>query len=136
VSPGLQGQRTDEIVLGAEVEVMSDLTVGANYMHRTMPSVIEDISTHGGNTYLVTTPGHNFDSEADKLMEQANQLMASSNPDDQALGVLYAHRAEQLYYVKNFEKPVRDYDAFTIIAKNRPTKNSVLQASYTYSVSK
>jgi hypothetical protein len=136
VSPGLQGQRTDEFIFGTEYEVMPDLTVGASYMHRTMPSVIEDISTDGGNTYLITNPGHNFDDEADKLMAQAEQLMASSDPKDQAMGELYAHRAEQLYFVKNYEKPVRNYDALTLTARNRPTKNSLLQASYTYSVSK
>jgi hypothetical protein len=136
VSPGLQGQRTDEIILGAEFEVMPDLTVGASYMHRTMPMVIEDISTDGGNTYLITNPGHNFDDEAADLMAQANELMMSSDPKEVALGELYAHRAEQLLYVKNFEKPVRDYDALTITAKQRPSRNSLLQASYTYSRSK
>ena len=69
-------------------------------------------------------------------VRSAIHRMASSDPDDQALGDLYAHRAEQLYAVKSFEKPVRDYDAVTLIAKNRPTKNSLLQAAYTYSVSK
>ncbi len=136
VSPGLRGQRTDELILGSEFEIMSDLTVGAEYMHRTMPSVIEDISTDGGNSYLITNPGQNFDAEADKLMAEANQLMMSSDPKDQALGELYANRASQLYYVKNFQKPVRDYDALTLRVKQRPTKNSLLQASYTYSVAK
>jgi hypothetical protein len=136
VSPGLQGQRTDEVIVGAEYEIMPDLTVGASYQHRSLPSVIEDISTDGGNTYLITNPGHNFDDEADKLMAQAEQLMASSDPNDQALGELYAHRAEQLSFVKEFDKPVRNYDALTLTAKNRPTRSSLLQASYTYSVSK
>jgi len=136
VSPGLKGQRTDELILGAEFEIMSDLTVGADYMHRTMPTVIEDISTDGGNTYLITNPGHDFDGEADKLMAKATRLMMSSDAKDVALGELYAHRAEQLRYVKNFEKPVRNYDALTLRAKQRPTKNSLLQASYTYSMSK
>lgn len=136
VSPGLKGQRTDEIILGAEYEVMPDLTIGASYTRRTMPMVIEDISTDGGNTYLITNPGHNFDDEAAKLMEEANRLMMSNDPKDVALGQLYAHRAEQLLYVKNFEKPVRDYDALTILAKQRPSRNSLLQASYTYSKSK
>ena len=136
VSPGLQGQRTDEIILGAEFEIMPDLTVGASYTHRTMPMVIEDISTDGGNTYLITNPGHSFDDEAADLMAQANELMMSSDPKEVALGELYAHRAEQLLYVKEFEKPVRDYDALTITAKQRPSRNSLLQASYTYSVNK
>jgi outer membrane receptor protein involved in Fe transport len=136
VSPGLRGQRTDEIIFGTEYEIVPDLTVGADYMHRTMPSVIEDISTDGGNTYLITNPGQNFDSEAEELMRQADQLMASTDPKDQALGELYAHRADQLLYVKEYEKPVRNYDSLTVRAKQRPTRNSLLQASYTYSKSK
>jgi len=107
-----------------------------NYMHRSMPSVIEDISTDGGNTYLVTNPGLNFDSEAAKLHADAARLMASSDPKEQALGELYEHRAGQLDYVKEYEKPVRNYDALTLRAEQRPTKNSLLQASYTYSKSK
>jgi outer membrane receptor protein involved in Fe transport len=136
VSAGLRGQRTDELILGTEYEIMADLTVGAEYTHRTMPSVIEDISTDGGNTYLITNPGQNFDDQAAELTAQGNALMMSSDPKEQALGALYLHRAEQLTYVKNFEKPVRNYDALTIRAKQRPTKNSLLQASYTYSMSK
>ena len=46
---------------------MPDLKVGANYMHRTLPIVIEDVSTDGGNNYLITNPGQNFDAEAAAL---------------------------------------------------------------------
>ncbi len=136
VSPNLQGQRTDELILGSEYEIVSDLTVGAEYTHRTMPMVIEDVSTDSGNNYLITNPGHNFDDQADDLQAQADALLASSDPKDQALGALYANRADQLRAVKNFEKPVRNYDSLTLRAKQRPTRNSLLQASYTYSMSK
>jgi len=40
------------------------------------------------------------------------------------------------YAVSRFEKPVRNYDAVALTAVQRPTKRSLLQASYTYSVSK
>jgi len=136
VSPGLRGQRTDEIILGAEYEVMSDLTIGGNYIRRTMPVVIEDISVDGGNTYLITNPGFNFDDEATKLENQAQQLMMSADPNDVALGELYQTRADQMKAVKRLQKPVRDYDALQILARQRPTKKSLLQASYTYSLSR
>ena len=136
VSPGLQGQFTQEIVLGAEYEVVPDLTIGANYIHRTLPKVIEDVSTDGGNHYLITNPGDNFDDEARKLQAEAERLMMSGDPQQMALGELYASRAEQLLYVKNFDKPVRNYDALQLTARQRPTKKSLLQASYTYSQSK
>ena len=67
------------------------------------------------------------------LEADAQRLMASSDPQDQALGELYQTRADQLNYVDEFQKPVRDYDALQILARSRPTKLSLLQASYTYS---
>ncbi len=130
VSPNLQGQRTDEIILGAEYEIMGNLTVGANYVHRTMPVVIEDISVDGGNTYLITNPGSNYDNEAAELMELA------ARTTDEGLKELYETRAGQLEAVKRLQKPIRDYDALQVLARQRPTKNSLLQASYTYSVSR
>jgi hypothetical protein len=136
VSPNLQGQRTDEIILGTEYEVLGNLTVGANYVHRTMPVVIEDISVDGGNTYLITNPGSNYDAEAADLAAEAARLMATGDPNDAALGELYQVRSEQLAAVKRLQKPIRDYDALQLLARQRPTKNSLLQASYTYSVNR
>ena len=136
VSPGMKAQRSDEIVMGAEYEFMADFKVGATWQHRTLPTVIEDISVDGGNNYLITNPGDNLDGEADKLHAKAMQLMSSSDPKQKALGDLYESRAQQMYYVKNLEKPVRNYDAIQLTMTQRPTKASLLQASYTYSKSR
>jgi hypothetical protein len=54
----------------------------------------------------------------------------------QALAALQDDRARQLDSVKDFDKPVRSYDAVQLTMTQRPTKRSLLQASYTYSVSK
>jgi len=132
VTPGLKGQYTQEIVLGAEYEVLADLTAGINYIHRTLPVVIEDISTDGGNTYIITNPSENYDEESAKLQAEADRLMMSSDADEQALGALYDSRAKSMAYIKNFDKPTRNYDAIQLTAKQRPTKHSLLQASYTY----
>ena len=136
VSPGMKGQRTDEIILGAEYEFQADFKIGATFQHRTLPIVIEDISVDGGNNYLITNPGQNFDGEADKLHAQAMKLMASSDPQQKALGDLYESRAQQMYYVKNLEKPVRNYDALQLTLTQRPTKQSLLLATYTFSQEK
>ena len=136
VSPGMRGQRTDELIFGAEYEFMANLKAGATFQHRTLPIVIEDISVDGGNNYLITNPGQNFDGEADKLHAKAMQLMSSADPKQVALGDLYESRAQQMYYVKNLEKPVRNYDALQLTVTQRPTKASLLLASYTYSQSK
>ena len=135
VSPGLRGQRTDEIILGAEYEIAPNFKVGTNYIHRTLPVVIEDISVDGGNTYLVTNPGFSFDDEAADLEARAARL-AMGTETEQALAEVYAHRAESLRAVKRLEKPVRSYDGLQLTATQRPTKASLLIASYTYSQSK
>lgn len=148
VSPGIKGQYTQEFILGGEYEVMADLKVGLSYIHRSLPTVIEDISTDGGNNYLITNPGGNFDEEAADLRQTSAATLMSAgcasledqsagcDPQLQSIAALQASRADQLEAVKRFDKPVRNYDAVQLTVVQRPTKNSLVQASYTYSVSK
>ncbi|MGN6107534.1 MAG: carboxypeptidase regulatory-like domain-containing protein [Kofleriaceae bacterium] len=133
VSPDLKGQYTQELILGAEYEFAADFTLGLNYIHRSLPVVIEDISTDGGSTYMITNPGFDFSDEADKVRAQAERLMMEGNAD---LANVYMHRAEQLDAVGRFDKPSRNYDALQIVARQRPTRQSLLVASYTYSTTK
>jgi hypothetical protein len=130
VAPGMQGQYTQEVIFGGEYEIIPDLTVGANYVHRTLPVVIEDMSTNGGQSYFIGNPSVNYDSEAAKLDQQA------MNTADPGLKALYQSRAQQLRAVKFYDPPTRNYDALQLTAKKRPTGNSLLQASYTYSRAK
>ena len=124
----------DEFVARCRVRPHSDFKVGANYIHRTLPVVIEDISIDGGNTYLITNPGVNFDDEAAGSTAQATQLMASSDPQDQALAqVLLEPRATACTPSKNFDKPRPQLRRAPAHATQRPTKASLLIASYTYS---
>ncbi|HEY0477674.1 MAG TPA: TonB-dependent receptor [Kofleriaceae bacterium] len=130
VAPGMQGQYTEEMIFGGEYEILPDLTVGANYIHRTLPVVIEDMSTDGGANYFIGNPSVNYDGEANKLDQKA--AMTSN----ETLKALYQSRASQLRAVKFFDPPTRNYDALQLTAKKRPTHNSLLQASYTYSRAK
>ena len=68
---GTKGQYTQEFVLGAEYEILPDVTVGANYIHRSLPSIIEDMSTDGGTTLFIGNPSANYDDEAAELDAQA-----------------------------------------------------------------
>ncbi|HWO25489.1 MAG TPA: TonB-dependent receptor [Kofleriaceae bacterium] len=129
VSPGLKGQFTQELILGAEYEFAADFTLGMNYIHRSLPQVIEDVSTDGGNTYMITNPGEDFSGEAAELRRMAAEVGGD-------LAKVYESRAKLLDYVQRFDKPTRDYDALALTARQRPTKRSLLQASYTYAVSK
>ncbi len=148
VTPGLKGQYTQELILGTEYEVANNLKVGLNYIHRSIPQVIEDISVDAGNNYLITNPGGNFDSAARDLEAQAQKLLMEGgcsgfddsspncNVDKLALANITQSRADQFTAVKRFDKPVRNYDGVQVTATQRPTKQSLLIASYTYSVSK
>jgi hypothetical protein len=130
VAPGLQGQYTEEVILGGEYEIIPDITVGANYIHRTLPRVIEDMSTDGGNSYFIANPSENYDSQAADL-----DRLAMTTPD-MNLKALYRSRAAQLRAVKNYDPPSRTYDALQLVVKKRPTGSSLLQATYTYSRAK
>jgi outer membrane receptor protein involved in Fe transport len=132
VAPGMKGQYINEIILGAEYELMADFKVGLNFVARNLPVAIEDVSTDGGNNYLIANPGENYDSQADDLDAEA-MTIEGTNPD---LADLFRSRADQLRNVKNFDKPVRDYQALQITAQQRFSKNALLLASYTYSRSK
>ena len=127
---GLQGQYTDEIVAGVEYEVVADLKVGASYIRRVLPRVIEDVSIDSGNTYVITNPGENFDDQAAELREEAAAARAAGN---EQLAELLDHRADTFDHIDTFDKPIRDYDAIQLTLQQRPTRKSLLQASYTYS---
>lgn len=57
VDPDLKPQSSDEIVVGAEYEVLPDARVGASYTKRYMNHVIEDMSRDEANTYFIGNPG-------------------------------------------------------------------------------
>ena len=135
VTPGMQGQYTQELVVGAEYEIAPDFTVGMNYVHRTMPMVIEDILTPNGG-YFLTNPGQDFDSEAATLHQTAVTQMASTDPAIKELGNINEYRSEQMLRIKDDDLPSRNYDAVQLTVRQRPTVHSLVLASYTYSVEK
>ena len=132
VTPGLSGQYSNEFILGAEYEVLPDIKVGINYIHRDLPTVIED-TLQNGSTFFITNPGNNFDSQANALQATANAELASNDPKVQAQGALDAGRAQGMLRIKNMDTPTRNYDAVQLQVTQRPTKDSLILASYTYS---
>ena len=132
VAEDTKGQYITESILGAEYELVADFKMGINWVHRDMPRAVEDVSTDGGINYLIANPGENFDDEADRWDAEAMAVEAE-NPD---LADFYRSRASQLRSVKDFDKPVRNYDAIQITANQRFSKNAMMLASYTYSRSK
>ena len=130
VAPSLKGQYTDELVLGTEYEIMADVKVGLNYVHRNMPRVIEDMYWSPTGEYTIVNPGEDFHADAEELRAKA---AAETDP---TLKQLYTDHADQLDYAKRFAKPIRNYDAIQLTATQRPTKSSLILASYTFSQSR
>jgi hypothetical protein len=85
--------------------------------------------------FLIGNPSANYDDEAATLDQQADRLMGGSDAD-RSLAALYRSRASQLRAVKSFDPPSRNYDALQVTAKTRATRNSLLNATYTYSRSR
>jgi len=63
VDPDIAPQSSDEVVLGAEYELLANTRLGATYTHRDMNSVIEDMSRDDGNSYFLGNPGSGFAKE-------------------------------------------------------------------------
>jgi hypothetical protein len=124
--PGLGPQYMDETVLGVEYELFEDLRVGASYQNRSLGRVIEDLSTDGANTYVISNPGTDVDTS--DLVAQMNAL-PMNDPKRDAL----QKRIDMFEQIKTFDKPRRDYNAFQLTAFKRFSNHFFIQASYTYS---
>ena len=130
VTPGIGGQYLDEFIIGGEYEIAPDFKVGISYQHRSLPQIIEDLSTDNANDYLITNPAGNFDAQAKELQTEAAAAQLAGNT---RLAALDLSRASQLVQIKSFDTPTRYYDALQLTVEQRPTKKSLLKASYTYS---
>ena len=129
VASGLGAQYLDEVVAGAEYEVLPDLKVGASYIRRDLGRVIEDVSTDGGTTYIIANPGEADAGAIADMRRQAADLMDS---DPLRAGFL-SYTADRFEGVAVFDKPKRTYNALQITAERRFTRNFYMAGSYTYS---
>jgi hypothetical protein len=57
IDPAIEAQSTDEIVAGAEYQIVSDARIGLSYTHRHINRVIENVSNDEGRSYVVGNPG-------------------------------------------------------------------------------
>jgi Carboxypeptidase regulatory-like domain/TonB dependent receptor len=57
IDPDLRPPSTDEIVLGADYELIRDGRIGLNYTKRWLVDTIEDMSRDGGATFFFGNPG-------------------------------------------------------------------------------
>jgi hypothetical protein len=120
VAPNLEGQYADMFGAAIEYEVISDLSVGFDYTGRRLGSIIEDMSTDG-STYYVANPGTGkpFDIGDGTIFDPKSAVAT-----DPVTGLEYSTK---------FPKPVRNYDAFTLLLRKNYSNHWQAMASYTYS---
>ena len=144
VVPHLKGMYTQQFQVGYEQEVIEDLTVGVHWLHQDLARAVEDISTNGGLNYLIANPGESV-SAADIARQQStcNALQSDfdgadeTDPDRPRLARELQHCNFLLDAFdrvgRDFTKPTRNYDAWTLRVNKRFARNWLFTASYTYS---
>ncbi|MDQ3126155.1 MAG: TonB-dependent receptor, partial [Pseudomonadota bacterium] len=75
VDPKLKPQSSDEIVAGAEYEIFANGRLGANYTHRWLSNVIEDMSRDEAQTYFIGNPGYGIAKDFPKASRTYDALI-------------------------------------------------------------
>ncbi len=58
VDPGIRPQSRDEVLVGGELEVISNARLGATYHRHWLNRAVEDMSRDEGQTFFIGNPGH------------------------------------------------------------------------------
>ena len=131
VQKKIRGSSNSEVVIGAEYQIIEDLTIGASYIHRWMGRIIEDVAG------VVANPSDVPQSVVDDYEAQAKAAEAAAvampGQATQAAAAEARFIADAMATAKTMPKPRRDYDALSLIATKRLSKNWTVQGSYTYS---
>jgi hypothetical protein len=144
IVPRLRGQYNQQFQMGYEQEIIEDLTLGVRWLHTDLGRAVEDISTDGGNNFIIANPGVGVDpddlAKQKAHCQQLNHDLDVAAMDDPNRPELArdAQRCEFLLdaYGKVgtlFAKPRRNYDQFTFEVRKRFAKNWMVVGNYTYS---
>jgi len=77
VDPNIQPTANDEIVAGAEYEVLANARLGLTYTYRNLVRTIEDMSADDGNTYFIGNPGEGIGRNFPKASRTYHAVTAS-----------------------------------------------------------
>ncbi len=77
VDPNLKSAANDEIVAGAEYEVLPNARVGLNYTYRNLVRTVEDMSNDEANTYFIGNPGEGIADTFPKAKRTYHAVTAS-----------------------------------------------------------
>ncbi|HWB81842.1 MAG TPA: TonB-dependent receptor [Nannocystaceae bacterium] len=144
VVPRLRGQYNQQFQMGYEQEVIEDLTLGVRWLHTDLGRAVEDISTNGGLNFIIANPGVGVDGDdiakQKATCERLSDQLASTEMDDMNRSQI-ARDLQRCEFLADafqkvgtlFNRPRRNFDAFTFELKKRFAKNWLLLGSYTYS---
>ncbi len=127
IAPGIKGQFIDEIVAGTEYEFFDDFKLGVSIQDRRFGRVIEDVSTDGANTYVISNPGEFSRDEEAKLQRQIDAMPEGTERER------LEKQLEMFKGIRSFDKPRRDYTALQLTMSRRFKSKLYTQASYTFS---
>ncbi|HEY2729426.1 MAG TPA: TonB-dependent receptor [Polyangia bacterium] len=134
----IEGQYQNEVVATLERELMEDMTVRVDYMHRWLGRVVED---GYGDDNVVDVLGNPGNVPAQAITDAQKQFdttsaMAAANPNDSKLAAEAANAKILLNTVKAFAsepKPERTYDSLSLTLNKRFSRNWFVRGAYTYS---
>jgi len=144
VVPRLRGMYNQQFQVGYEQEIVEDLVLGVNWLHTDLGRAVEDVSTNGGLNFVIANPGESV-SAADIARQQSQCDDLQGKFDGAAMDDpqrdVYARELNRCNFLADafgkvgslFNKPIRNYDAWTVKLNKRFARNWLLQASYTYS---
>ena len=144
IVPKLRGNYNQQFQVGYEQEVVEDLVLGFRWLHTDLGRAVEDVSVNGGQTFIIANPGvavrEQDIAEQQALCSDLQGQFDAFSPDDEEKNAVARelnacnNKVDALQQVNElFEKPTRNYDAWTFQLQKRFAKNWLLLASYTYS---
>ncbi|HUM13697.1 MAG TPA: TonB-dependent receptor [Myxococcaceae bacterium] len=77
VDPNLKSPTNEEIVVGAEYEVLANARLGVNYIHRNLVRTVEDMSNDEAATYFIGNPGEGIASSFPKAKRTYDAVTVS-----------------------------------------------------------
>jgi hypothetical protein len=136
VQSHLQGQYHNEIVATIERELMDDMTLRVDYIHRWLGTIIEDGATDPNSfTFVLANPGNVPKEALDDAQHDVDTLMKTDQNDPRNASALANAQAKlaTLQGLAKAPKPERTYDAISLSLNKRFSKAWFARASYTYS---
>jgi outer membrane receptor protein involved in Fe transport len=113
IDPTSKSTYQDEAIVGYEWEAFPGINIGARYIHRSMPRILEDVGTAAFVLYDLGVEG----------LDSVEYFI--TNPRDG-----YPATVDN---VGAFEDPIHDYDAVEILVDKRFANNWQLSSSYRWS---